>query len=881
MRNIAYAYTEAGQLESVVDPISASEYHYTYDALGRLQTSSNEGTGGVPTTVLTYGYQPQNRKRTVSANVNGVNDFLNTYTYDVLGRVIQVRQQDVAGGNHVEGKIVDFAYTALGQFSQINHYLDLGTEVPVLDSSSVYNASGDLLSLGHKRFYSSSNLPFSWFTYSWNYDAAGRITAFHSPTESTTYAYDATSQLTGADHSLQADEAYEYDANGNREMPGYVTAGNKRLMSDGTFTFQYDAEGRRIQQTEIATGDTVDYEWDYRSRLTLLTFKDSSGVVEKRIRYTYDAFDRRIRKELDGDGNGTYESGQAFVYDGANIVLVADETGSLTNRYLHGPAVDQILADEVIGENALTWANVYWAITDNQGTVRYWARYLGGQLSWTDRIDYNAYGDITSHTDASGQPSTRPIHYAYTGREWDADANLYYYRARWYDAQSGRFISEDPLGFAAGDTNVQRYVGNSPTNATDPSGLQETRGPGGFSRVDRFDSDDQHRPAPQSANQPPQWHFQPHYGTLEWYIWRRDRLYPNPFPRLSPEWHQQEARQREAALPEMQEVAALANQMAPGETGWERTRDAILALQCERDRFYAGFSQINADSGSVQAIQNNNRRLEDREIIYGSSIHLHYLTYFLFCSADRNPYEINFESSLFAVFGANAIKSTVGTSPRYKYWKVTDQRCRIRLRRTRLDSTEDIPPLWPRQGPEFELPTTAQLESMHPSKPVLAPNRIGGIANDIAGGIADEAYVRQLEAILKKQTRTRIDWRSRVADNVGNHFDFDANVIHLTTGRTNTVRGVLFEEIQHALDFQVNPNWVRRDLFPGGNNRLHAGTFNRLANNSLFELTHDEMKGFLRQADDWAISSGRYFTWEELGITGGRGIGPAMPPKQR
>jgi len=64
-----------------------------------------------------------------------------------------------------------------------------------------------------------------------------------------------------------------------------------------------------------------------------------------------------------------------------------------------------------------------------------------------------------------------PNSYAYTGREWDAEAGLYYYRARWYDSKIGRFMSEDPIGFESGDVNLFRYVGNSPINRIDPSGL--------------------------------------------------------------------------------------------------------------------------------------------------------------------------------------------------------------------------------------------------------------------------------------------------------------------------------------------------------------------------------------------------------------------------
>src|SRR4030095_16120572 len=67
---------------------------------------------------------------------------------------------------------------------------------------------------------------------------------------------------------------------------------------------------------------------------------------------------------------------------------------------------------------------------------------------------------------------TNLTRYTYTGREFDSDTGLYYYRARWYDPQVGRFISEDPIGLAGG-INQFAYVGNNPQNGRDPSGLYE------------------------------------------------------------------------------------------------------------------------------------------------------------------------------------------------------------------------------------------------------------------------------------------------------------------------------------------------------------------------------------------------------------------------
>jgi RHS repeat-associated protein len=63
--------------------------------------------------------------------------------------------------------------------------------------------------------------------------------------------------------------------------------------------------------------------------------------------------------------------------------------------------------------------------------------------------------------------------YAFTGREWDADASLYYYRGRYYDASIGRFISADPIGLGGGVNEFLYVFGNAAT-LFDPSGLQAT-----------------------------------------------------------------------------------------------------------------------------------------------------------------------------------------------------------------------------------------------------------------------------------------------------------------------------------------------------------------------------------------------------------------------
>jgi RHS repeat-associated protein len=104
-----------------------------------------------------------------------------------------------------------------------------------------------------------------------------------------------------------------------------------------------------------------------------------------------------------------------------------------------------------------------WALADNQGTVRDVVDSTGTVVN---HVTYDSFGGITSQSNP-----TASMRFGYTGREFDEETGQYYYRARYYDAAVGEFISEDPIGFNGGDANLYRYVGNSPINRIDPSGL--------------------------------------------------------------------------------------------------------------------------------------------------------------------------------------------------------------------------------------------------------------------------------------------------------------------------------------------------------------------------------------------------------------------------
>ncbi len=263
----------------------------------------------------------------------------------------------------------------------------------------------------------------------------------------------------------------------------YTPGANNRTQSDGAFDYQYDAEGNRINRSPVATGETTEYEWDHRNRLTKIIDKDATGAVIKTVEYIYDPLNRRIAKSIDADGAGS-ESAEAtfFINDGDraaregagdHVVLQLDGSGNITNRYLQGAAIDQVLADED------ATSEVLWPLADNLGSIRDLATHDSstGDTVVAYHIRYGAFGQIDSIRDASDSPVSAldaPLRFGFTGREWDAESGLYYYRARIYDAALGQFLSEDPIGFDAGDSNLRRYVGNKSTFATDPSGLAET-----------------------------------------------------------------------------------------------------------------------------------------------------------------------------------------------------------------------------------------------------------------------------------------------------------------------------------------------------------------------------------------------------------------------
>jgi RHS repeat-associated protein len=192
------------------------------------------------------------------------------------------------------------------------------------------------------------------------------------------------------------------------------------------------------------------------------------------VDYKYDVFGNRVEADVDPEGDGDTDAITRYALDGWQsgrtpaggtdnaawnvwAELDGQNSNALSTRYLRGDVVDQIFAREDGSGNA------YWTLTDRLGSVRDVADNTG---LVKDTLSYDAYGNIISETASASRGN-----YAWTGREFDGTTGLQYNRARFYDPKTGRWQSQDPFGFEAGDSNLYRYVRNDVADSTDASGF--------------------------------------------------------------------------------------------------------------------------------------------------------------------------------------------------------------------------------------------------------------------------------------------------------------------------------------------------------------------------------------------------------------------------
>ena len=327
--------------------------------------------------------------------------------------------------------------------------------------ATAYDTRGRLDSLSHTL---GTNPSFVSFGYTYN--PVGNILDILdqvNPSQTRTHTYDALQRLTSGGSVANA-ESYDYDLVGNRTTSFLSSSHNhddlNRLLEDDQFTYTYDNNGNLQTKTNKAIPtDVTTYTWDAQDQLIQIDRPDSTTVT-----YKYDGLGRRIEKNVAGTIT-------RYVYDGEDILLEYDGSNTFTARYSHGDQVDQPLVLQKAGQGFFYYHSNHQGsithLTDSNGTI-------------ANSYVYDSYGRQLMVAESVSQP------YSYTGREYDQESGFYFYRARYFDANTGRFLSEDPIGLDGGDQNLYRYVSNRPLMLNDPFGLSPDCQEIGRGKVERF-----------------------------------------------------------------------------------------------------------------------------------------------------------------------------------------------------------------------------------------------------------------------------------------------------------------------------------------------------------------------------------------------------------
>ncbi len=433
----AYTYDKLGRLLTAVNAYGTIAF--SYDAAGRITAIDQNGTK------IHYAHDVSQRTRTTEYPMG--KKFTEFYTLrDKIARVDDVSDPD----NTVTR--VTYTYDALGR--PLTKTFANG-----VTTGYTYNKNSRITGLSHSTSNGTDLLGFQ-YLYDKEENRSHTLDTVHTD-QSEQYVYDDAQRLTGfkqgeVDASNQIPvprftSEYELDALGSWSTvtrDGQVESRSINSLSQytlvGTVPQTYDSNGNLIDD------GTYVYTYDYENQLTRITRKSDDTTMAS---FTIDALNRRVAKTV---GPVTTE----YIYDDSRIIEERVNNAA-TAFYLYGNKLDEVI---LMGRgNVLSYFHrdvigSVVALTDTSGAP-------------VESYTYDPYGRVSVFNGAGTRitSSAKGNPYLFTGRRYDTEAGLYYYRARCYSPDLGRFLNPDPKGFVDG-MNLYEYAMSNPLRYIDPRG---------------------------------------------------------------------------------------------------------------------------------------------------------------------------------------------------------------------------------------------------------------------------------------------------------------------------------------------------------------------------------------------------------------------------